>query len=151
MISRLRRDGNKALLRARESVLTQGSVQSEVGAGWAIVIDIGKTMSKVSLWSRDGQLLDRQVRPNAKCEEGGIARLDAAGIADWAKGVLTGHAKSAANDRAGGPWRGLCRDRQWCLAFPPSIMRPPRPKPWRPIAPPDLLSRKPDRPPCHRA
>lgn len=58
------------------------------------MIDIGKTMSKITLWSRDGQLLDRQVRPNAKCEEGGIARLDAAGIADWATGVLRGHADS---------------------------------------------------------
>jgi len=58
------------------------------------VIDIGKTMSKITLWSREGQLLDRQVRPNAKCEEGGIARLDAAGIADWATGVLRGHADS---------------------------------------------------------
>ncbi|WCT76806.1 FGGY-family carbohydrate kinase [Novosphingobium humi] len=58
------------------------------------MIDVGKTMSKITLWSRDGQLLDRQVRPNEKCEEGGIARLDAAGIAAWATGVLGGHANS---------------------------------------------------------
>ncbi|WJS99674.1 FGGY-family carbohydrate kinase [Novosphingobium humi] len=58
------------------------------------MIDIGKTMSKITLWSREGQLLDRQVRPNERCEEGGIARLDAAGIAAWATGVLGGHANS---------------------------------------------------------
>ena len=73
-----------AIWAAREKVLTQGSDQQ----GFAIVIDIGKTMSKITLWSRAGALLDRQVRPNAPCKEGGIARLDADGIADWALGVL---------------------------------------------------------------
>ena len=51
--------------------------------GFAIVIDIGKTLSKVTLWSRDGQMLDRQVRANQPCEEDGIRRLDAAGIGAW--------------------------------------------------------------------
>jgi sugar (pentulose or hexulose) kinase len=51
--------------------------------GFAIVVDIGKTLSKVSLWSRDGRLVDRQVRPNATVEHDGLRRLDAEGIADW--------------------------------------------------------------------
>jgi sugar (pentulose or hexulose) kinase len=51
--------------------------------GWAIVVDIGKTLSKVTLWSRDGRLLDRQSRPNAPVTSGGIARLDTGGIAGW--------------------------------------------------------------------
>lgn len=48
-----------------------------------IVVDIGKTMSKVTLWSREGVLLDRQVRPNARCILDGIKRLDCEGIGAW--------------------------------------------------------------------
>lgn len=55
--------------------------QSNVGA--AIVIDIGKTLSKVSLWSAEGALLDRQTRPNASVMIDGLKRLDVDGIADW--------------------------------------------------------------------
>ncbi len=51
--------------------------------GFALVIDIGKTLSKITLWSRDGCLLDRQVRPNAVCEQDGLRRLDTAGIGGW--------------------------------------------------------------------
>jgi sugar (pentulose or hexulose) kinase len=51
--------------------------------GFAIVIDVGKTLSKVSLWSRDGVMLDRATRPNAAAEVDGIARLDADGIAGF--------------------------------------------------------------------
>ncbi|MBW8785080.1 MAG: carbohydrate kinase, partial [Novosphingobium sp.] len=43
-----------------------------MGHGSAIVVDIGKTLGKVTLWSRDGRLLDRQVRLDAlgkyRCE-----------------------------------------------------------------------------------
>ena len=49
----------------------------------SIVIDIGKTLSKVSLWSKGGQMLDRQVRPNEKCTLDSILRLDAKGIGRW--------------------------------------------------------------------
>ena len=48
--------------------------------GSIIVVDIGKTLSKVTLWSKSGQMLDRRVRPNEARLEGGIRRLDAAGI-----------------------------------------------------------------------
>lgn len=65
-------------------------------APWAIVIDIGKTMAKVTLWSRSGQLLDRQVRPNALCAQDGIARLDAAGIAAWLMSALAAYAGNGA-------------------------------------------------------
>ena len=59
---------------------------------WAIVIDIGKTVAKVTLWGREGQLLDRQVRPNRVCNVDGVARLDAAGIADWLTAALGAYA-----------------------------------------------------------
>lgn len=46
----------------------------------------------MTLWSRDGRLLDRQQRANAVCSEGGIARLDAAGIAAWLRTALAKYA-----------------------------------------------------------
>jgi sugar (pentulose or hexulose) kinase len=54
-----------------------------LGSGFAIVVDIGKTLSKVTLWSRDGHLLDRQVRANEVCEVDGLRRLDSEGIGAW--------------------------------------------------------------------
>lgn len=48
--------------------------------GWAIVVDTGKTLSKVSLWSRDATMLDRRTRPNNHITVDGIARLDVDGI-----------------------------------------------------------------------
>ena len=59
-----------------------------MSSGTFIVIDIGKTLSKVTLWNRDGRLLDRQVRTNATCTEGGIRRLDMTGIGDWVLATL---------------------------------------------------------------
>lgn len=60
--------------------------------GFAIVVDIGKTLSKVSLWSRDARMLDRKVRPNAVVEQGGVRRLDVAGIAGFVEAALASHA-----------------------------------------------------------
>lgn len=56
--------------------------------GFAIVIDIGKTLSKVSLWSRDGRILDRVTRPNSPVEVDGTNRLDATGIAQFVLDAL---------------------------------------------------------------
>ncbi len=56
--------------------------------GFAIIIDIGKTLSKVSLWSRDGKMLDRVTRPNAPLVLDGIRRLDAEGIAAFVLAAL---------------------------------------------------------------
>jgi sugar (pentulose or hexulose) kinase len=63
-----------------------------LGHGFAIVVDVGKTLSKVSLWSRDGQMLDRRARPNAEVSVDGIRRLDVAGIADFVETALASHA-----------------------------------------------------------
>ena len=61
-----------------------------MAGGFAIVIDIGKTLSKVSLWSRAGEMLDRQVRANAG--RGGV--LDTVAGTEW---VLDALAKYAAH------------------------------------------------------
>jgi sugar (pentulose or hexulose) kinase len=66
-----------------------------MGAGVArraiIVIDVGKTMAKATLWSADGALIDRQSRANAVLGD----VLDADGIEDWLATTLSGFAKRA--------------------------------------------------------
>jgi sugar (pentulose or hexulose) kinase len=54
----------------------------------SVVIDIGKTLSKVTAWSWDGAMLARHVRPNAQRTERGVSRLDVHGIADWLRETL---------------------------------------------------------------
>jgi sugar (pentulose or hexulose) kinase len=51
--------------------------------GFAIVIDIGKTHSKLSLWSRDGRCLDRVSYTNSLPLARPYRPLDASGIAAW--------------------------------------------------------------------
>lgn len=51
--------------------------------GYAIIVDIGKTLAKVSLWTRCGKMLSRKTRPNALVTENGIRRLDADGLKEW--------------------------------------------------------------------
>jgi sugar (pentulose or hexulose) kinase len=55
-----------------------------------IVIDVGKTSSKVSLIDGDGHEIARHVRSNAMCRAGGLARLDALGIEQWLRTTLAG-------------------------------------------------------------
>lgn len=57
-----------------------------------IVIDTGKTLSKVSLWTAAGEMLDRQVRSNERQVVDGIRRLDAAGIGEWLMDALARYA-----------------------------------------------------------
>lgn len=62
---------------------------SGLDSGFAIVVDIGKTLSKITLWSRNGRMLDRHVRLNQSCEVDGIRRLDAGGIGPWILATLS--------------------------------------------------------------
>lgn len=48
-----------------------------------VVLDVGKTLTKASLWSPTGVLLERRSRVNARPEAGGYLTLDAAGIDNW--------------------------------------------------------------------
>jgi len=52
-------------------------------AGTTIVIDLGKTLSKVSLWDARGGMIDRRVRPNAPLLVDGVRRLDAGATGEW--------------------------------------------------------------------
>jgi sugar (pentulose or hexulose) kinase len=60
-----------------------------------VVLDIGKTLAKLTLWSEEGALLDRRTRPNARLTApAGYATLDVAGIEDWMAGVLADFARA---------------------------------------------------------
>jgi sugar (pentulose or hexulose) kinase len=61
--------------------------------GDIIVLDVGKTLSKLSRWSAQGKLLDKMTRPNVRTECDGVAVLDAAGIGAWVAKSLCGFAK----------------------------------------------------------
>jgi sugar (pentulose or hexulose) kinase len=51
--------------------------------GFALVVDVGKTLSKVTLWSREGRCLARETRPNQQHAAAPYAPLDTAATADW--------------------------------------------------------------------
>lgn len=53
-----------------------------------IVVDIGKTLSKVTAWTKGGRMVERVVRPNEAVVEGGVRRLDHRGTGDWIVEVL---------------------------------------------------------------
>lgn len=53
-----------------------------------IVLDVGKTLAKLSLWSPAGELIKRRVRPNERIKAGAYVALDTAGIEGWAVEVL---------------------------------------------------------------
>src|SRR5580692_3993672 len=55
---------------------------------WTIVVDVGKTLSKATLWNESGLCVERRSRPNIRQMWQGYAALDAAGIELWLKGVL---------------------------------------------------------------
>jgi sugar (pentulose or hexulose) kinase len=62
-----------------------------------IVLDVGKTLSKLTLWSPRGLLLDRRVRPNERVEtDTGDRGLDAGGVESWLAHALSDFARIAA-------------------------------------------------------
>ncbi len=60
-----------------------------------IVLDVGKTQAKASLWTRGGELIDRRVRPNALPAASTLPMLDAIGIEVWLEDCLSAFAKQA--------------------------------------------------------
>jgi sugar (pentulose or hexulose) kinase len=60
-----------------------------------VVLDVGKTLSKLSLWAADGRLLTQCSRPNQRIETRTHVGLDAAGIAAFLAETLTAFARHA--------------------------------------------------------
>jgi sugar (pentulose or hexulose) kinase len=64
------------------------SLGGMMAAGWTIVLDVGKTHSKATLWNEAGMCVDRRSRPNQQPNSGGGLTLDAAGIERWLERTL---------------------------------------------------------------
>jgi sugar (pentulose or hexulose) kinase len=47
------------------------------------VLDVGKTLAKLSLWSAEGELLDKRTRPNEQGKDEPFRALDVHGIGAW--------------------------------------------------------------------
>lgn len=87
-----------------------------------VVLDVGKTLSKLTLWGPDGGLLDRRTRPNRPVvRTQSYAALDATGIEAWVAETLTEFARNtrigAIMPVAHGAAAALLRD--GALAIPP--------------------------------
>lgn len=66
--------------------------RNRLDRGQAIVVDIGKTLSKVSLWTRDGRCLGKVTRANQPQAGGAYTALDTAATAEWLIAALAGFA-----------------------------------------------------------
>jgi hypothetical protein len=63
--------------------------------GHTVVLDVGKTLSKASLWTPAGELVERRTRPNDRLQGPGYLALDASGIEEWLAAVRTDFGKIA--------------------------------------------------------
>ena len=64
-----------------------------MAVGWTIVLDIGKTISKASLWDDAGDCVAHRARPNQRVSAGDSLTLDAVGIAQWLKSAFAEFSK----------------------------------------------------------
>lgn len=64
-----------------------------MSARWMVVLDVGKTLSKLTLWDEEGRLIERRTRPNQRVYEGRYLALDAAGIERWLMSALADFAR----------------------------------------------------------
>lgn len=67
--------------------------ERDVGDGLTVVLDVGKTLTKLSLWGRTGVMIARETRANARVDAGAYCALDASGIEAWMAGVLRDFAR----------------------------------------------------------
>ncbi|HZF43028.1 MAG TPA: carbohydrate kinase [Sphingomonadaceae bacterium] len=65
----------------------------EAGERLVVVLDIGKTTAKLTLWTRGGELVSRETRANARIDAGAYAALDVDGIEAWMADTLADFAK----------------------------------------------------------
>lgn len=60
---------------------------------WTVVLDVGKTLAKLTLWDEAGSLLARWTRPNEPVQAGDYVALNVAGIETWLAEVLSAFAR----------------------------------------------------------
>jgi sugar (pentulose or hexulose) kinase len=51
--------------------------------GWTVVLDVGKTLAKATLWDETGNCVAHRSRPNRQPSDGGGLTLDVGGIEPW--------------------------------------------------------------------
>jgi sugar (pentulose or hexulose) kinase len=56
--------------------------------GWTVVLDVGKTLAKATLWDEQGSCIAHRSRPNKQPNMGGGLTLDVAGIERWLEATL---------------------------------------------------------------
>jgi sugar (pentulose or hexulose) kinase len=59
-----------------------------MSSGWTVVLDVGKTRSKATLWDENAGCVAVRSRANRRLESGTMLLLDFAGIERWLEGVL---------------------------------------------------------------
>jgi len=64
-----------------------------MAGGWTIVIDVGKTHSKTTLWDDHGDCVAKRSRPNQRVTVGVSDVLDVIGIEQWLVAVLSEFAR----------------------------------------------------------
>jgi len=62
-------------------------------AGWIIVVDIGKSFAKASLWNESLHCVAQRTRANSRLESAGRSTLDFTGIELWLREILHEFAK----------------------------------------------------------
>ena len=61
--------------------------------GCAVVLDVGKSLAKLTMWSSDRRLVDRRTRPNSRSLAVGYPSLDVHGITTWLEESLNSFAR----------------------------------------------------------
>jgi sugar (pentulose or hexulose) kinase len=94
-----------------------------------VVLDVGKTLAKLSLWDPFGRLIARRTRPNARIDSEAYRALDVAGIEGWVGDTLSDFARLG---RVGaiipvGHGAGVTLLREGRLAVPPLDYEDPMP------------------------
>ncbi len=64
-----------------------------------VVLDVGKSLAKISLWAPDGALLERRTRPNPRIDSQHYLALDTAGIETWLARTLHDYSRIASIGR----------------------------------------------------
>ncbi len=67
--------------------------EERLQAGLTVVLDVGKTLTKLSLWGPSGEVLARESRPNQRIDAGRYVALDTQGVQAWAAQVLSQFAR----------------------------------------------------------
>ena len=56
--------------------------------GWTIVLDVGKSLSKASLWDEAGHCMALSIRPNRRRTDASRPHAGCRGIEQWLESVL---------------------------------------------------------------